>query len=145
MAAMDTRHPPRFVPTLTDVVPDAETMLAAPNFAVSQEHLPEPADASFVQDVAESAAPLAKTASAPELPTQQCLVDIAQSMQANVMARLDEALEERLRYALADMVQLHTQSLYQAIRADVERLVSSAVHEAIAQELAHMRSQTDQL
>ena len=144
MAAMDTRHPPRFVPTLTDVVPDAETMLAAPNFAVSQEHLPEPVDASFVQDVAESAAPLAKTASAPELPTQQCLVDIA-SMQANVMARLDETLEERLRYALADMVQLHTQSLYQAIRADVERLVSSAVHEAIAQELAHMRSQTDQL
>ena len=142
MAAMDTRHPPRFVPTLTDVVPDAEAMLAAPNFAVSQEHLPEPTDAPLLQDV-ESAAPLAKTASAPELPTQQDLVDMAQSMQANVMARLDEALEERLRYALADMVQLHTQSLYQAIRADVERLVSSAVHEAIAQELAHMRSQTD--
>lgn len=145
MAAMDTRHPPRFVPTLTDVVPESEAMQAAPNLAVSQEHLPEPEDAPFVQDVAESAAPLAKTASAPELPTQLDLVDIAQSMQANVMARLDEALEERLRYALADMVQLHTQSLYQAIRADVERLVSSAVHEAIAQELAHMRSQTDQL
>lgn len=144
MAAMDTRHPPRFVPTLTDVVPESEAMQAAPNLVVSREHLPEPEDASVMQDV-ESAAPLAKIASALELPAQQDLVDIAQSMQANVMARVDEALEERLRYALADMVQLHTQSLYQAIRADVERLVSSAVHEAVAQELAHMRSQTGQL
>ena len=58
------------------------------------------------------------------------------------MARLDGALEERMRYALADMVQLHTQALYQAIRQDLETLVSASVHEAVAQELAQMRQQT---
>ena len=67
---------------------------------------------------------------------------MAKAMQMKVMARLDEALEERLRYALADMVQLHTQALYQSIRTDVERLVGSAVHDAIALELAHLRAKT---
>ena len=44
-----------------------------------------------------------------------------------------------VRYALSDLVQMHTQSLYQAIRQDVEQLVSVSVHEAIAQELAHLQ------
>ena len=65
---------------------------------------------------------------------------MAESMQTKVMARLDEDLEERLRYALADMVQLHTQALYQAIREDVEKLVQTSIHEAIAQELALLRA-----
>ena len=69
-------------------------------------------------------------------------VALAHTLQEKVMARLDATLEERLRYALADMVQLHTQALYQAIREDVEGLVSASVHEAVAQELAHMRQQT---
>ena len=55
------------------------------------------------------------------------------------MERLDGVLEERLRYALADVVQLQTQALYQSIRQEVEGLVSAAVNEAVAQELADLR------
>lgn len=138
MAAMDTRHPPRFVPTLTDVVPEVETIPVA----AAVQGLPvEPVLKEVPLTLGDDATPA--IAIAPELLlAQQDLEDMAQAMQMKVMARLDEALEERLRYALADMVQLHTQALYQSIRTDVERLVGSAVHDAIAQELAHMRAKT---
>ena len=58
---------------------------------------------------------------------------------AAFMARLDVDLEERLRYALADVVQLHTQAMYQAIRQEVQSLVTEAVHEAIASELQQFK------
>ena len=64
---------------------------------------------------------------------------LAQTLQLRVMERLDGVLEERLRYALADVVQLQTQALYQSIRQEVEGLVSAAVNEAVAQELADLR------
>lgn len=138
MAAMDTRHPPRFVPTLTDVVPETEPMPEAASCEALPEQEPELVDEPLVQAVQPIPPAVAQM---PEMQFgQQDWADMAQSMQSKVMARLDEALEERLRYALADMVQLHTQTLYQAIRTDVERMVSSSVHEAIAQELALMRT-----
>ena len=136
MAIMDMRTPPRFVPTLTDVV--AEANLSTPALEMT--------------DTRDLAVDQPASAVAPEMSTQRCVADvetnisaqemavIAQSLQEKVMARLDESLQERMRYALADLVQLHTQALYRAIRQDLEHLVSASVHEAIAQELASMRA-----
>ena len=132
------RQPPRFVPTLTEVV---EPAVATPT------RLPDPAqdvpDRVPVQPVPVAEAPLppapvSVTAMTPDAPRDQGLA-LAQTLQLRVMERLDGVLEERLRYALADVVQLQTQALYQSIRQEVEGLVSAAVNEAVAQELADLR------
>ncbi len=138
MPALDARQPPRFVPTLTDVVLEQSapaTQAQAPETLST--FAPEP---PFEESCAVQPAEVAVV----PLPIQSPVAAqdwslMAQAMQVKVMERLDGALEERLRYALADLVQMHTQTLYQAIRKDVEQLVSVSVHEAIAQELAHLQ------
>lgn len=138
MSALDARQPPRFVPTLTDVVLEQ----SAP---ATQAQAPETLSTFAPEPLFEErcAVQQAEVAVVP-LPIQSPVAGqdwslMAQAMQVKVMERLDGALEERLRYALADLVQMHTQTLYQAIRQDVEQLVSVSVHEAIAQELAHLQ------
>lgn len=134
------RQPPRFVPTLTEVV---EPAVAPPT------RFPDPVqdvpDRVPVQPMSVAEAPL--TPAAPlgvPMMTPDALRDqglaLAQTLQLRVMERLDGVLEERLRYALADVVQLQTQALYQSIRQEVEGLVSAAVNEAVAQELAELRA-----
>lgn len=142
MSASDARIPPRFVPTLTDVVVEQPLSVAQSVEAISAAEA-----VSVISETCNSAPYLAapdrvanvqQQKAVPVLSANQAAA-VALSLQERVMVRLDESLEERLRYALADMVQLHTQALYQAIRQDVEQLVSASVHEAIAQELADMR------
>ena len=133
------RQPPRFVPTLTEVV---EPAVAPPT------RLPDPAqdvpDRVPVQPVPVVEAPLTPAPVSVPAMTPDALHDqgqaLAQTLQLRVMERLDGVLEERLRYALADVVQLQTQALYQSIRQEVEGLVSAAVNEAVAQELAELRA-----
>ena len=132
------RQPPRFVPTLTEVVEPA----VAPST-----RLPDPAqdvpDQVPVQPVSVAEAPPTPASVSVPAMTPDALRDqglaLAQTLQLRVMERLDGVLEERLRYALADVVQLQTQALYQSIRQEVEGLVSAAVNEAVAQELADLR------
>ena len=132
------RQPPRFVPTLTEVVEPA---------VVPPTRLPDPAqdvpDQVPVQPVSVAEAPPTPASVSVPAMTPDALRDqglaLAQTLQLRVMERLDGVLEERLRYALADVVQLQTQALYQSIRQEVEGLVSAAVNEAVAQELADLR------
>lgn len=132
------RQPPRFVPTLTEVVEPA---------VVPPTRLPDPAqdvpDRVPVQPVSVAEAPPTPASVSVPAMTPDALRDqglaLAQTLQLRVMERLDGVLEERLRYALADVVQLQTQALYQSIRQEVEGLVSAAVNEAVAQELADLR------
>lgn len=138
MSQMGTRQPPRFVPTLTDVVAPEQVVQTGVDLpSVSFEETCQPMAKGQFQYLQQQDGLLLAAGSRGA--QSQGLEALAQSMQARVMARVDASLEERLRYALADMVQMHSQSLYQALRVDVERLVSAAVHEAIAQELANMR------
>lgn len=132
MSGMDSRQPPRFVPTLTDVVQEA---VHVPPAANSVEYVLAQTPVLGAEEVALSgqSAQTAQRANEPDW------AQTAQAIQSKVMERIDTDLEERLRYALSEMVQLHTQALYQAIRQDVEDLVRTSVHEAIAQELALMR------
>ncbi|WP_287916725.1 hypothetical protein [Comamonas sp.] len=138
----DARQPPRFVPTLTDVVQEQAAPAPTPDRLSTVTPEP-PLEENFAEPVAEQvevaavSLPMSPPIQAPVAAQDWSLM--AQAMQVSVMARLDSALQERLRYALSDLVQMHTQSLYQAIRQDVEQLVSVSVHEAIAQELAHLQ------
>lgn len=132
------RQPPRFVPTLTEVVEPAvapSTRLPAPAQDVPDRVPVQPVP---VAEAPLPPAPVSVTAMTPDALRDQGLA-LAQTLQLRVMERLDGVLEERLRYALADVVQLQTQALYQSIRQEVEGLVSAAVNEAVAQELADLR------
>ena len=140
MSTTGPRQPPRFVPTLTDVVVLGQRVEIAPEEL--SEDLASLAEPEVV--VEHHAIPASEALEAPSDgpvdPAQDWNV-MAQSMQARVMERIDGVLEERLRYALGELVQMQIQSLYQALRQDIERLVSGSVHEAIAQELAQLRSE----
>ena len=98
------RQPPRFVPTLTEVV---EPAVVPPTW------LPDPAqdvpDQVPVQPVSVAEAPPTPASVSVPAMTPDALRDqglaLAQTLQLRVMERLDGVLEERLRYALADVVQ----------------------------------------
>jgi hypothetical protein len=145
------RQPPRFVPTLTDVV--GETV-SAPAVSHHAEALPSTQAVEDIQaritanananaeEEYEDLMPLAPVdigQAAINLNAQDWQ-DISQQALARVMARVDVVLEERLRYALADVVQEHTAALYQAMRQEVEQAVHLSVQEAIAEELGNVRT-----
>lgn len=131
------RTPPRYVPTLTDVV-----------------HLPDPAQSmsSKSGDVpaAAIAAPAleAVAASAPQVsdpvppPCAQDAVvgrlpeGIEEHLVHRVLQRVDLMLDQRLREAIALVMQEQTRSMVPRLREEVESVVRHAVYEAVADELA---------
>ena len=111
------RTPPRFVPTLTEVVAP-EAMLAAPEVT-----------------------PVGQSGQVPQATRAQHLT--AESLDAleeqilhRVLQRIDLSLERRLREAVATLVLQHTQHLVPRLREEIEFVVRQAVSEAVADELA---------
>jgi len=131
MPHLPSRQPPRFVPTLTDVVSDKK----ADAFAIQGSNAIHSVEESAAFEGPQSLGASESLSCSPAPDWTQ----MAQTIQARLMERLDVSLEERLRYALADMVQQHTQSLCMALREEVASMVNTAVHEAIAEELTHLR------
>lgn len=107
-AAKPPPSPPRFVPTLTDVVHEPEAL---------------PSDAP--------AALAASVVPVPVVPegTEEAIVH-------RVMQRVDMALDQRLREAIALVVQEQTRSLLPRLREEVESVLRQTVYEAVAEELA---------
>lgn len=100
------RTPPRFVPTLTDVVATAPSRKkpAAAQGAVSD-------------------------ASAPDVGLLQ------EQLVHRVMQRVDMSLERRLREAVATLVLEQTRDLGPMLREQIETVVRQSVTEAVADEL----------
>ncbi len=113
------RVPPRFVPTLTEVVDPVRA--AAP---VAHAGLPQSLPPAY------------------EVPPSRATLDSAAMEQLEdqilhrVMQRVDLSLERRLREAVATMVLQHTQHLVPRLREEIEFVVRQAVAEAVADELA---------
>ena len=108
------RTPPRFVPTLTEVVqPPMEIPVLV--LADAAEPAPEPVAAGISQ--------------------RQTSVELEEAMVHRVMQRVDVSLEHHLREAIALVVQEQTRSLVPRLREEVESVVRNAVYEAVAQEL----------
>lgn len=123
------KSPPRFVPTLTDVVrlpddgrPMAASALATPALAQAQ---PQPSP------VVQPTPPMRDGRHLEELPR-----DFEEYLVHRVMQRVDVALDQRLREAIAQVVQEQTRFLVPRLREEVESVVRHAVYEAVAQELA---------
>lgn len=100
------RQPPRFVPTLTEVVQPISALVAP---ATPSEPPPlEPATSAALED----------------------------QIIHRVMQRIDLSLERRLREAVAAMVLQQTQSLVPRLREEIEFVVRQSVSDAVADELA---------
>ena len=102
---MASRTPPRFVPTLTEVVP-------------------QPA----AQPPAAAAPPAAAPATAAHAPGQEQLAQ-------RVLQRVDLVLERRLREALGALILEQTEALAPVLRARLEGVVRQVVAEALADEV----------
>jgi len=138
------RHPPRYVPTLTDVV--------AEGLPIVRPEAPAPAEAPVVRDAGPSPAAEPVQALLPESPAaigeerhatakpglpeweEADLGGLHAELVARLMERMQPLLEERLRYAVADIVRTHTDALAQNLRAAVEEVVRNAVADAVAEE-----------
>lgn len=117
------RTPPRFVPTLTEVVPDTSAVSSPEPVAPPPAALePAPAPTSVAVEVA-----LAPLASLPD-GFEELLVH-------RVMQRVDVGLDQRLRDAIATVVQEQTRSVLPRLREEIESVVRQVVYEAVADEL----------
>jgi hypothetical protein len=126
MASSD-RLPPRFVPTLTEVVPVAAVappptsgVTASVWGALQDAFSPPPGESSGFDS--------------PDPVFQQ------ESIIHRVMQRVDLALEDRLREAVAGVVLEQVRVMAPRLRDEVEMVVREAVSEAVAEELAFVRA-----
>lgn len=129
MMSGSSRTPPRFVPTLTEVV--------------------------HVGDVAAEPAPFVDMLAAPQAPVYTAQTHEPVYVPANpgvleeeivhrVMQRVDVSLDQRLREAIASVVQEQTRSVVPRLREEIEAVVRQSVYEAVADELAQAGSGSSQ-
>jgi len=156
------RVPPRFVPTLTEVVQDAAAERAGPSPS-SPSPSPSPSTGSMAGLHAPSAVsrPAVPGAAAlrPDAPTPRAhssapskgsatqvpppepvhsvlSKDFEELLVHRVMQRVDVSLDIRLRGAIAAVVEEQTRSIVPRLREEIEAVVRQAVYEAVADELA---------
>ncbi len=108
------RTPPRFVPTLTEVV---QPPMEIPVLVLGDTVEPAPDTVAGVSQ-------------------RQSSVELEEAMVHRVMQRVDVSLEHHLREAIALVVQEQTRSLVPRLREEVETVVRQSVYEAVADELA---------
>ena len=113
---MNSFSPPRFVPTLTDVVQPGATAYSQP--AASAEAFGSSPAAGFQ----------------PSGPFEDQIVH-------RVMQRVDLVLERRLREAVGKVILTHTQALGPRLREEIELVVRESVSQAVAQELPQQPTQ----
>lgn len=158
------RVPPRFVPTLTEVVQDAAAERAGPSpSSLSPSPSPSPSTGSMAGLHAPSAVsrPAVPGAAAlrPDAPTPRAhssapskgsatqvpppepvhsvlSKDFEELLVHRVMQRVDVSLDIRLRGAIAAVVEEQTRSIVPRLREEIEAVVRQAVYEAVADELA---------
>ncbi|MDR3454734.1 MAG: hypothetical protein P4L96_18375 [Rhodoferax sp.] len=104
------RTPPRYVPTLTEIVtPVAEP---APDWVADVPVLPD------------------------EVTEPESFSSMQEQIVHRVMQRVNVLVEQRLLEAITTVVQQHTRSLEPLLREEIESVVRQSVSEAVAEELA---------
>lgn len=133
-----TRVPPRFVPTLTAVVADAEA--TAPGGAL-------PEDASFPPAATPAPAavqddpPRAGEAAPAAVPESMIALSDADAFRLEeelvhrVLQRIDFSLEERLTEVVSAAVQRQLDAMVPQLRGEIEAVLRALVIEALAREL----------
>ncbi len=106
----DPSQPPRFVPTLTEVIAP-EVGAAAP--PAVQESSPTP-ESSFNPQVG---------------------ARLEEALVQRVLQRVDLIIERRLREAVGQVILEHTESLTPRLREEIEVVVRQSLSQAFAQEM----------
>ncbi len=110
------KSPPRYVPTLTQVVTDT---------LVSRENVHS----------------LAPAASLPTLSGQLQTHELAQQLRQQLLTRtrqyLDIELQRRIREAVSQLALEHAHKLIEALKPQLEATISQVVEEAVQQAVAH--------
>lgn len=115
--------------------------VSPPGRAASAPTAQQPPVAAVTPPVrAPSSAPLTPAASALKVPrssaTRPMPEGLEEYMVHRVMQRVDVVLDQRLREAIATVVQEQTRSVLPRLREEIESVVRHAVYEAVADELA---------
>ena len=116
MTRSPSKTPPRFVPTLTEVVqPPPGFFGIAPELdMLSSQHDPVQATARVLLEAGV----------------------LEEQIVHRVMQRVDVSLDHRLREAIAAVVQEQTRLVVPRLREEIESVVRQSVYEAVADELA---------
>ena len=128
-AVVEVEEPPRnlaSIPEISDVVTDAEIVSTVADpvaEAAEPVHAVEPEPEPESEPVA-----AAQPASLPD--------GYEEYVVHRVMQRVDVILEQRLREAIALVIQEQTRSIVPRLREEVESVVRQSVYEAVADELA---------
>ena len=154
------RVPPRFVPTLTEVVKEStpagadssraalsrerltmtvsEARVSSSRFSLPSASAKQPDISSIDVGVeAEAGGVPHATAIAQEQVARPVLTkDFEELLVHRVMQRVDISLDIRLRGAIATVVEEQTRSIVPRLREEIEAVVRHAVYEAVADELA---------
>lgn len=125
-------------------VTDAADVAAAGDVAPVGEVVPADLVVPVVQDVVaeEAAGPTPASPAMPAAPTMESIWDshaqqvTEEYLVHRLMQRVDLVLDQRLRDAIATVVQQQTRSIVVRLREEVESVVRQAVYEAVADELA---------
>lgn len=130
------RMPPRFVPTLTEVVPDLlVTAEALPSLDVhAGVPSPQRPDESRIRGI--PAAPEARIALSQLDADAMARADrIEGQLMHRVLQRVELSLEERLSDAVSAAVQVQLDSMLPQLRTEIETVLRTLVAEALAHEL----------
>ncbi|MGE8319526.1 MAG: hypothetical protein ACN6O3_12335 [Comamonas sp.] len=149
---MEPRIPPKFVPTLTEVVAfDEGAEGDEPEAALGASSLP--ADEALAQtrtsragwaEPAEVPAPLAAEDLQPNMPPAQeeqapAAINLAEDFEGQltqrVLQRVQAALQAQLAGAIEDLVRQHTQAMLAPLSEKIEAVVRDTVGDAVQQEL----------
>lgn len=118
------RHPPRFVPTLTQVVPDTSPVpLPQPSAQQAPQPQPSQSQSPVVEAEAEAGAAM------------QIFDGFDELLVRRLMQRVDMGLEQHLHAAIAKVVQEQTRSVLPRLREKLELVVRQVVYEAVADEM----------
>ncbi len=155
--ARPTKTPPRFVPTLTEVVQVDGLCLASnpgalfvPSTASSPPTTPAPGGSSAALALPVAGNPAVGAQALPQAPCIGPLVaavgnsglsarapaGIEEHMVRCVLQRVDELLDQRLREAMAKVIDEQTLLLARRLREELETVVRDTVYEAVADELS---------
>ena len=139
------KAPPRFIPTLTEVVDEPQGLKTPAPAALKNPLNAQQGVARWRE--AEPALPPVLSNAKPQPRSQgvaPAVTPTARLLQPGfeeyvvhrVMQRVDVGLEQHLRDAIATVVQEQTRSLLPRLREEVESVVRHVVYEAVADELA---------
>nr|WP_087745618.1 MULTISPECIES: hypothetical protein [unclassified Acidovorax] len=143
---------PRFVPTLTEVVQEPDVLpfsvpqaQSGPSFGGGCSTSIAQTEPSLQAGVSIPAASVRGTSDTKPVltspnPRRPLPQGIEEYMVHRVMQRVDVVLDQRLREAIALVIQEQTRSVLPRLREEIESVVRHAVYEAVADELANENS-----